>query len=45
MEFRTFRNAFINIPCQIVNTARTVRWRIQTWNPWLTISFRLLDAL
>lgn len=45
MEFRTFRQAFIDIPCQIVKTARGVRWRIQAWNPWLATFFRLLDAL
>jgi len=45
MEFRTFRTAFIDIPCQIVKTARTVRWRVQAWNPWLGPFFRLLDAL
>jgi len=45
MEFRTFRHAFIDIPCQVVNTARTVRWRVQAWNPWLGPFFRLLDAL
>lgn len=44
MEFRTFRQAFIDIPCQIVRTARTVRWRILAWNPWLGVFFRLLDA-
>ena len=45
MEFRTFRAALIDIPCQIVRTARYIRWRIQAWNPWLGIFFRLLDAL
>jgi len=45
MEFRTFRTALIDIPCQIVNTARYIRSRIQAWNPWLGIFFRLLDAL
>jgi hypothetical protein len=45
MEFRTFRQAFIDIPCQIVKTARTVRWRVLAWNPWLGPFFRLLDAL
>lgn len=45
MEFRTFRQAFIDIPCQIVKSARTVRWRIQAWNPWLGPFFRLLDDL
>jgi hypothetical protein len=45
MEFRTFRVAFIDIPCQIVKTARRLRWRVQAWNPWLPVFFRLLDAL
>ena len=45
MEFRTFRQALIDIPCQIIKTARTVRWRIIAWNPWLGPFFRLLDAL
>jgi Transposase DDE domain group 1 len=45
MEFRTFRAALIDIPCQIIKTARYIRWRIQAWNPWLGIFFRLLDAL
>ncbi|MGI8791639.1 MAG: IS1380 family transposase [Acidimicrobiales bacterium] len=45
MEFRTFRHAFIDIPCQIIRTARGVRWRILAWNPWLGTLFRLLDAL
>jgi hypothetical protein len=45
MEFRTFINAFIHIPCQIVQGARQTRWRIQAWNPWLGPFFRLLDAL
>ena len=35
----------IDIPCQIVKTGRYIRWRIQAWNPWLGIYFRLLDAL
>ena len=45
MEFRTFRHALIDIPAQIVKGARTVRWRIQAWNPSLGIFFRLLDNL
>jgi hypothetical protein len=45
MEFRTFRAAFIDIPAQIVTTGRYIRWRIQTWNPWLDAFFRLLDAV
>jgi hypothetical protein len=45
MEFRTFRQAFIEIPCQIVGHARQVRWRVLGWNPWLGAFFRLADAL
>ena len=45
MEFRTFRAALIDIPCQIVKTGRYLRWRIQAYNPWLGILFRLLDTL
>lgn len=45
MEFRTFRQAFIDIPCQIVTGGRRVRWRVLAWNPWLSVFLRLLDAL
>lgn len=45
MEFRSFRQAFIEIPCQIVKGARRVRWRILAWNPWLGVFFRLDAAL
>jgi hypothetical protein len=45
MEFRTFRQAFIEIPCQIVTTGRRVRWRILAYNQWLTAFFRLIDTL
>ena len=37
MEFRTFRRAFIDISCQIVTGGRRVRWRVLSWNPWLTV--------
>ena len=45
MEFRTFHDALIEIPAQIITTARQVRWRILTYNPWLTTLYRLADAL
>ena len=45
MDFRTFQQAFINIPCQIVKHARKVRWRVLAYNPWLPAFFRLADAL
>lgn len=45
MEFRTFRRAFIDLPCQIVKGARGVRWRLMGWNQWLGAFFRLLRVL
>ena len=45
MALRTFRQAFIEIPCQIVKHARIVRWRILAWNPWLGVFVRLDAAL
>ena len=34
MEFSTFRQAMIQIPCQIVRTGRRVVYRLLSWNPW-----------
>jgi hypothetical protein len=45
MEFRSFRQAFIEIPCQIVTTGRRVRWRVLAYNQWLGAFFRLIDTL
>ncbi len=45
MDFRTFLQAFVEIPCQIVKGARRARWRVLAWGPWLGAFFRLLDAL
>jgi hypothetical protein len=45
MDFRTFLQVFIEIPCQIVRGARRVRWRVLAWDPWLGAFLRLLDAL
>ena len=45
MDFKTFRRAIIDIPCQIVTSGRQVRWRILSWNPWLDVFFRLVGAL
>jgi hypothetical protein len=45
MDFATFLQAFIEIPCQVVKGARQVRWRVQAWNEWLGAFFRLLEVL
>ena len=45
MEFRTFLNAVINIPAQVVRTGRTLVMRLLAWRPQLPVLFRLFDAL
>lgn len=45
MEFNTFRQAWINVPAQIVRTGRRFLYRFLSWNPWQSAFFRLLDAL
>jgi len=45
MEFRTFLNAFIKIPCQIVHSGRKLIYRLLSYNPHLPVFFRLSKAL
>ena len=45
MEFKTFVNAFVLIPCQVIRTGGKVVLRILGWNPYLSIFFRLLSRL
>lgn len=45
MDFTTFRNAFIQMPTQIVLGARRIVYRLLSWHPWQPVFFRLLDQL
>jgi len=45
LEFKTFINAFVRLPCQIVRTARRLVYRLLGWNPHLPIFFRLVERL
>lgn len=45
LEFKTFLNAFMLLPCQIIKTGRKLVYRLLGWNPNLHIFFRLLDVL
>jgi DDE family transposase len=45
LEFKTFVQAFVRIPCQLVRTGRRLVFRLLSWNPHLPIFFRLLDVL
>jgi hypothetical protein len=45
LEFKTFVNAFMLLPCQIIKTGHKLVYRLLAWNPHLPIFFRLLDRL
>jgi len=45
LEFKTFLNSFMLLPCQIIKTGRQLVYRLLGWNPHLPIFFRLLSAL
>jgi len=45
MDFSTFRNAWINVPAQIIRTSRRIVYRFLSWNRWQSAFFRLLDVL
>ena len=45
MDFRTFRNAVLAIPAQVITTARQRVLRFLSWRPELLTLFRLADGL
>jgi len=45
MEFKTFLNAFMRIPCQIIRTGRKLVYRLLGWTRWQHVFFRLVDRL
>ena len=45
MDFRTFLNAIIFMPAQIIKTGRKIVYRLLSWNPWQDVFFRLVFAL
>lgn len=45
MEFRTFQQAFIATPCQIIRAGRKIVYRLLAWNPWQRVFLRGVAAL
>ena len=45
MEFKKFRHAFIMLSCQIVRSGRRIVYRLLSWNRWLPVLFRDVQAL
>jgi hypothetical protein len=45
MEFKTFVNAFMRFPCQIIRAGRRLIYRLLNWTPWQRLFFRVVDQL
>ncbi len=45
MEFKTFLNAFMRVPCQLIRCGRRMVYRLLAWNPWQDVFLRGVDRL
>jgi len=45
MEFRTFLNAFMRVPAQLIRTGRKLVFRLLSWNRWQDVFLRGCDQL
>jgi hypothetical protein len=45
LEFATYREAFVQMPCQLVRTGRRLLYRFLSWNPWQGVFLRLVERL
>jgi hypothetical protein len=45
MEFTTFVNGLMRLPCQIVKTGRRIIYRLLSWNPWVAPLLRLSERM
>ena len=45
MEFKSFANAFIRVPAQIIRQGRKTIYRLLAWNTSLPVFLRDLDQL
>jgi hypothetical protein len=45
MEFKTFLNEFMRVPCQIIRGGRRTVYRLLSWGRWQHVFLRGVDAL
>ena len=45
MEFKKFLNVMMRLPCQVVRTGRRIVYRLLSFNPWLEVLLRGVEAL
>ena len=45
MAFKTFLNAFVRVPCQIIRSGRRIVYSLLSWNPWQHVFLRGVAVL
>ncbi len=45
MEFKTFLNELMRVPCQIVRTGRRIVYRLLSWTRWQEVLLRAVEAV
>jgi Transposase DDE domain group 1 len=45
MEFATFVNSLMRLPCQIIKSGRRIIYRLMSWNPWVSPLLRLSQQM
>jgi hypothetical protein len=45
MEFRTFLNAFMRVPAQVIRSGRRIVFRLLSWNRWQHVFLRATESL
>jgi hypothetical protein len=45
MEFKTFLQELLLLPCQVVRAGRRLLYRLLQWNPWVDVLLRGVDVL
>jgi hypothetical protein len=45
MEFKTFINGFMRLPCQIIRAGRRLIYRLLSWHAWQRVFFRIVGQL
>jgi hypothetical protein len=45
MEFRSFLQGMVLIPCQLVHTGRRLVYRLLSWNPWVPVLLETVSHL
>lgn len=45
LEFKTFVQAFVRLPCQLIRSGRRLLYRLLSWNPHQRLFFRVMHVL